>query len=892
MRRLFLAACICCLTSAAAAQSLDDARERLRVGSYAEARATLEALVRDGGLAGARIDLARLHLLLGDVEAAEAVLAPLFAEGERPPLDARVARAEVLVERGDYTAGLLELDAVVSEASGPVFAARLARGDLRRTVGDLAGARDDYDWLIARYQEGVLLEGADIGLAGVAFRRVGSYQAANDAFAAAIAADDGQIDARLAWAELFLEKYRPDQAAEIVVEALDRNPSSPRALALLARARFGLARDPSSAIRLAEEALSLNPHLPEAHELLAEIALGDEEYPRALERVATVLERNPRRLRSLTLAAAAHFLLDRQEGYAELAARTLAVNPEHADFYSEIADFVSHALRHGEARALYEQALAIDPESSRALLGLGLLLTRDGDDERGVAYLRRAFENDPFNVRAFHLVRLFEEQLAEYETFESQHFRFRVHHSERRVLEAYLPELAEAIFAWLSSRYEVEPEVPISIELFADAETFAVRSVGLPHVAPHGICFGRVITGRSPSEGTFNWAEVLTHELSHVFTLAQSRARVPRWFTEGLADYDTESYRPEWRREGELALLARLSAGELPSLAHLNQAFVRSENPAEVMAAYSQSNLTVRFIAERWGRGALLRMLDGFSTHQRLPEVLANATELTVAAFDEAFEEYVHTELSALVGSFEPTLTALAADAILESRVAAAPESARAHAELALARFRARRIDECQQAYLRALELDPSEPLANFLAGTFALRERRFGTARERFETVLRAGLDGYTLRTELAYLERQAGNHSQALEHLERATAIYPRGLVASRDLAELRVREGDPARARAAIERVAQIDQGDAAVRLQLLRLDLAAGDIDAALRSCQHAIEVAPFAAEVHVDCGRAALAAGERDALLRELELAELLGATEQQLAPLREAAAGL
>src|SRR5690606_16602710 len=98
-------------------------------------------------------------------------------------------------------------------------------------------------------------------------------------------------------------------------------------------------------------------------------------------------------------------------------------------------------------------------------------------------------------------------------------------------------------------KYEFEPDKPISVEIFADLESFSVRSVGLPAISPQGICFGKVITARSPSEGTFNWAQTVWHELAHVFHIQLSDSRVPRWFTEGLAEYETIVARKEWKRE-------------------------------------------------------------------------------------------------------------------------------------------------------------------------------------------------------------------------------------------------------------------------------------------------------------------------------------------------------
>ena len=86
------------------------------------------------------------------------------------------------------------------------------------------------------------------------------------------------------------------------------------------------------------------------------------------------------------------------------------------------------------------------------------------------------------------------------------------------------------------------------------ATTTAIRTVGLPDIGALGVCFGQVITAMSPATGDINWGMVLWHELGHVFAIQLSNSRVPRWFTEGLSEYETLIARPEWRRENDADL--------------------------------------------------------------------------------------------------------------------------------------------------------------------------------------------------------------------------------------------------------------------------------------------------------------------------------------------------
>src|SRR5690606_38131953 len=109
-----------------------------------------------------------------------------------------------------------------------------------------------------------------------------------------------------------------------------------------------------------------------------------------------------------------------------------------------------------------------------------------------------------------------------------------------------------------------EPEAPIGIELYESREQFAVRTSGLPQTAIQGVCFGKTLATLSLAEEPANLGMTLWHELAHVFHIQLSKSRVPRWFTEGLAELETALHRPEWSRELDPQLFGALLDGRLP----------------------------------------------------------------------------------------------------------------------------------------------------------------------------------------------------------------------------------------------------------------------------------------------------------------------------------------
>ena len=117
--------------------------------------------------------------------------------------------------------------------------------------------------------------------------------------------------------------------------------------------------------------------------------------------------------------------------------------------------------------------------------------------------------------------------------------------------------------AWSSmeKRYGFTPNAPVFIELYATKQNFSVRTSGLPNIGIQGVCFGKTLAAMSPRAEPFNWGNVLWHELGHVFAIQLSKSRVPRWFTEGLSEYETIVRRPEWEREEDPSLFQRARGG-------------------------------------------------------------------------------------------------------------------------------------------------------------------------------------------------------------------------------------------------------------------------------------------------------------------------------------------
>src|SRR5690606_28038821 len=254
-------------------------------------------------------------------------------------------------------------------------------------------------------------DGRGLAMVGRAAHLLRSPHDANDAFNQAEQAARGDIQTLLWRAELFLEKYDPGHAEEVIREVLRQAPRHPEALVWLAHVKLAQAFDFDAAERLARRALAVNPKLAEAYFVLGGIALRDMELEVSHERIDKGLGHNPGDLSLLSLKATAYFLGDEQQSFERAKRVVLEKNPEYSRLYQIIGEYADWEHRYLEIVEMMREAVRIDPEDAKALAQLGLNLIRSGDDDAGVAALQQAFDMDPFNVRVFNTLNLYEKEI-------------------------------------------------------------------------------------------------------------------------------------------------------------------------------------------------------------------------------------------------------------------------------------------------------------------------------------------------------------------------------------------------------------------------------------------------------------------------------------------------
>lgn len=810
-----------------------DSEAQLARGEYGGAELGFRA-VRPGPIElRARIGLARVLLATGRYD--EAITAASLVNSDTT---LGTVRGEAFFARGR----LDEAEQVLREVTGrdaAAYRARVVLGQVLLRRGRTTDARPVLMEVIAAFNNDRIDAGNAEGLSyvGMAASLLRSPHDANDAFGDASRADRRRVETQLAWADLYLAHYDVGHAEECLRDALDpRGSGAHDARVHLLAARVALAQGFrfADARRSLDLAQAINPAHPMLHVLRASIALRALQIGEADAEVDLALQTDPTHLEALAMRATVRFLAEETAGFERAVTAALAVNPRYAELFTIVSEHADWEHRYPDIVLLTERALALDAQDARAMSTRGLNLLRLGREEEGLAQLREAFRRDRFNVRVFNTLNLYDDViLPHYQWVEApdpgaqrRQLAFRFHEDERAMLESVAVPVLTSAFAGMRQRYRFTPAGPVRIELYASPQHFSVRTDGLPNLGVQGVCFGQVLTSLSPRGGAFDWAQVTTHELAHVFHIQLSHNRVPRWFTEGLAEHETVMARPEWRRENDPELFAALRDGSLPPIARLNDAFTSASGVEGVLTAYYASSRVIAYIESTFGFAVLPRMLRAWGSGQPTEVVIQSALNIDATTLDANWRAFELQRLASRTAFFVlPT----AAMNDLDARRAEAAQSANdasAQARLGGALLQAGQRAFAETQLRAALRLNANEPLANYLLAQLAIAAGEHERALQLIDAILQAheGPDVRLLEGQAALAANQLPRARLALE---RAASLDPELALAQRGLVQVARALHDDVLEHASLLNYVRLEQHDREALSALVRFEFEARD-----------------------------------------------------------------
>jgi cellulose synthase operon protein C len=858
----------------------------------------------------ARADLSSSadKLVAGDYKAAIAELQRLTGK-ERSAARLLLARAQL--ETGEYAAAEATAAAVVQSKDGQLVPARILLAKIRRHVGKLGDAQRDLEqlakerpedrqvrWLLALVRHDVGdVKGAealwqlsidDFDARKIDFddpdevywlaetaRYMAQYQLANDSYREATKLRPQFTEAGVAWADLFLEKYASELAEQTLEEVFKVNPNHADAHAMMAAVIIEKTYDLAAVTHHLGAAFAVNPRQLRALLVRASIEIDQNQWARAQATVGEVLAINPQHVEALALRATVAWLRDDRAAYEADRQRVLTINPAYSDFYRIVARSAVREHRYLAAVELQKEAVKLDPKAFAAMADIGLGYLRLGREAEGIDWLKKAWAGDKYNIRTFNTKNLFERTIPKEYSFQTtKSFRIRYHKDERPVLSRYLEPTLERAFADMARRYGFSPKTPVVLELYADREDYAIRTVGLPDLGALGVCFGQVITAMSPATGDINWGMVLWHELSHVFAIQLSDSRVPRWFTEGLSEYETLIARPEWRRENDADLYGALANQTLPSIADLNAEFMQPDTSA-VVVAYFLSAVTVEYLVQTYGFPKIVEALKLFAKGQETPAVLAAITGKKVAELDAEFRRYLEQRLAPYARTFKLPTRGLDNLTKLEVAVDAAPKDALAQARLALGHYYAGDPANAEAATRKALALDAKQPIARYIQAELALGNGDAATAKKVLTAMVADGIDSFDIRSRLAQIAQGEGKVDEVERQLCAAKRLDPERSYPYQALAQLYKRAGRTAEALAELEGFVFLEQMDLAPLKELIGEHAKLGAWAKVRTFGEMALYINPADPDVLLALGRAYLQVGQAERSLFTFDSALLV-----------------
>ncbi len=755
----------------------------------------------------ARLALARALRLTGEYDEALKVL----SDKKGSPGDAEVLRqrARLMRRRGDLKGARKLLEGAAKDHPKSLA----VRGDLIELMvamgeDDSAAASALIDLMYDTYGGGSVSTAADllaVARGTLATGTNGGFKDANmvlhDAERAAPAADGSDVgdEVVLLHAKIFVEKYAAGDAEETLALTLQRDPWHPEALATLAMARlsnFQLA----AASRSAREALQVNPRHPDAHAVLARIALiegrRDEAETIAREQVLAIDAAHPEGLAVLATAA----LVERRtKDWAKARDTALASNPKSPRFYNSVGDLLGFLHLYPEADTVLAEGVQKAPKDPYVNGNYALNLMRLGNEEKGREHLEIAWKRDKFNERTFHTRKLYRDRIeSAYGMHRKGKTELRVPVEKADVVLPVFEDAAKVARKELGSKYGFDPG-QVRLEIYASSEEFSVRTVGTPNFGALGVCFGPVITLLGPFDGVFNFDQVVYHELAHTFAIELSKGRVPRWFTEGLSEWESEVHDPAWARESAELLRGAQEAGKLRKLSELELAFLRAENSLMMEVAYATATYVMRYLGTTYGRAKIIKLLEGYatgaSTEELFPKVLGKDLLTVEKEFDAWFEQELDRRY----------------------KKGWAPRQGTDDHDPRAALF------DQAGAQLQAGDLDE---------------------ASRTLEKLIQNGGDGYAVRMGLASILRQQGKLVAARTHYEKAIEWHREAVDPLAALADLARESGDLQAEKHALERALAIDAMSFDPAARLLVLGYVSGDKAQFERGLDQCVAIAPL------------------------------------------------
>ena len=334
-----------------------------------------------------------------------------------------------------------------------------------------------------------------------------------------------------------------------------------------------------------------------------------------------------------------------------------------------------------EAITQYERVKELKPESSLSYLGLGIVHARMFDIDRAISYFERGISIDPaFPLLHFELAMAYmkadmlDEAIYELEktveldtinpqpkeildkvkkekeaeegfvTIQNGPFILKYDPKQNRSFIDYTLQSLQKAYQKLVSDMSYQPKKNIIVKLYPNLRQFHLAA-STPEWFVGGVASAKdskILLATPKKEININkFPEVITHELTHVFTNLITFSNHPAWIHEGIALWEAD----QWDSRKEVVLKWAISEEELFSLEELKKPFTRLKDHRRINLAYAQSYTAVKFILDKYGREKLLEILDEFSKGNSVDKAARHVLNMAMEEFEQQWFDFIRETL-------------------------------------------------------------------------------------------------------------------------------------------------------------------------------------------------------------------------------------------------------
>lgn len=186
--------------------------------------------------------------------------------------------------------------------------------------------------------------------------------------------------------------------------------------------------------------------------------------------------------------------------------------------------------------------------------------------------------------------------------------------------------IGQARMAEIAADLGYTPRGRIAIAVYRDRRDF-LEQAGVTGRGPIGVVnYPENVIYLDVSGSRLRLSHVVPHEITHVLVMrlleARHMGKLPRWFNEGLAEYESQA----WAPMHEAALAEMVRDGRVVPLRDLDRAFGAGDE--RVGDAYLQAWSLVRYLAQREGDDVVRRILAALKAQPDFESALAAETGL------------------------------------------------------------------------------------------------------------------------------------------------------------------------------------------------------------------------------------------------------------------------